>query len=250
MLDVEGLAKAAGVHGKEEINIQRQISLPWSEAVRISVRNVTIRLGRAMITGSGIVLGIAFLSSVWTSGVIQDGLQQARLKQERELVAATARGQAESDSAEREATVGLSEAEQQAQGSKRIWLVVMSLLVCGVGITNAMLMSVTERFREIGTMKCLGALDSFIVRLFLIEAVALGLLGSVVGMLLGHLAMLGIFALRERSLSVAANMDWGQMLTYLLLCVLIGTVLSLIAAIAPAVRAARMRPAAALQTEI
>jgi len=250
MLDVDGLARLTEQKDKESIKIQRQITLPWSEAVRISVRNVTIRLGRTMITASGIVLGIAFLSSVWTSGVIQDGLQQAQLQQERELVAATASDQAESDSAESEATAGPSETEKQAQGSKRIWLVVMSLLVCGVGITNAMLMSVTERFREIGTMKCLGALDNFIVRLFLIEAIALGILGSVLGTIFGHLAMLGIFAIRERSLSVAAKMDWSQMLTYLLLCVLIGTVLSLVSAIAPAVRAARMRPAAALQSEI
>ncbi len=251
MLDVEGLAKMGGASGKEKIKIQRQITLPWSQAVRISVRNVTIRLGRTMITASGIVLGIAFLSSVWTSGVIEDGLQQARREQERELVAATARDQTESDSGETEASAAISEEEErQAQGSKRIWLVVMSLLVCGVGITNAMLMSVTERFQEIGTMKCLGALDSFIVRLFLIEALALGILGSVLGMLLGHLAMLGIFAIREGSLSVAAKMDWGQMLTYLLLCVLIGTVITLISAIAPAVRAARMRPAVALRSEI
>ncbi len=250
MLDVKGLAKAAGGGGKEEIKIQRQITLPWSEAVRISVRNVTIRLGRTMITASGIVLGIAFLSSVWTSSVIQDGLQRAQLQQERELVEATARGQGESENANIENFTGISEEEQQAESSKRVWLVVMSLLVCGVGITNAMLMSVTERFREIGTMKCLGALDSFIVRLFLIEAVALGILGSVVGTILGHIAMLGIFSLRERSLSVAAKMDWGQMLVYLLLCILVGTVLSLVSAIAPAVRAARMRPAAALQTEI
>ena len=250
MLDVEGVAKATGAGGKEEIKIQRQISLPWSQAVRISVRNVTIRLGRTMITASGIVLGIAFLSSVWTGGVLEDGLQQAREQQDRELIDATSRDQAESDSGKTEDSAAISEEERQAQGSKRIWLVVMSLLVCGVGITNAMLMSVTERFQEIGTMKCLGALDNFIVRLFLIEAVALGVLGSVLGTLLGLLAMLGIFAIRERSLSVAAKMDWGQMLTYLLFCILIGTVLSLISAIAPAMRAARMRPAAALQSEI
>ncbi len=250
MLDVEGLAKATGAGGKEKIKIQRQITLPWSEAVRISVRNVTMRLGRTMITGSGIVLGIAFLSSVWTGGVIEDGLQQARDQQEQELVAATSRDQAASDSGKTEDSAAVAGEERQAQNSKRIWLVVMSLLVCGVGITNAMLMSVTERFQEIGTMKCLGALDNFIVRLFLIEAAALGILGSVLGTLLGHLAMLGIFAIRERSLSVAANMDWGQMLTYLLVCIVIGTVLSLISAIAPAMRAARMRPAAALQSEI
>ena len=117
MLDVEGLAKVTGAGGKEEIMIQRQITLPWSEAVRISVRNVTMRLGRTMITGSGIVLGIAFLSSVWTGGVLQDGLQQARDQQERELVAATSRDQAEPDSGRTEDSTAVSGEERQAQGS-------------------------------------------------------------------------------------------------------------------------------------
>jgi len=203
-----------------------------------------------MITASGIILGIAFLSSVWTSSVIQDGLQQARIQQEQELAAATAVDQGESDSGGTKAGLAIPEEERRAQASKRVWLVIMSLLVCGVGITNAMLMSVTERFREIGTMKCLGALDNFIVRLFLIEAAALGVLGSLIGTALGHLAMLGIFVIRERSLSVAAAMDWSQMLKYLLISIVVGTALSLVSAIAPAVRAARMRPAVALQTEI
>ena len=48
------------------------------------------------------------------------------------------------------------------------------MLVAFVGVLNAMLMSVTERFREIGTMKCLGALNSFIVKLFLIESLFQG----------------------------------------------------------------------------
>lgn len=250
MLDVDSLAKLTGQDDEEGIKIQRQITLPWSQAVRISVRNVTIRLGRAMITASGIVLGIAFLSSVWTSGVIEDGLQQARIQQERELAAATTREGDDEESKEVVAGTEQSEEMQKARATRRTWLVIMSLLVCGVGITNAMLMSVTERFQEIGTMKCLGALDNFIVRLFLIEAVVLGVLGSLLGMILGHLAMLGVFAIRERSLSVAAQMDWSQMLTYLLISLAVGTVLSLVAAIAPAVRAARMRPAVALQTEV
>jgi putative ABC transport system permease protein len=54
----------------------------------------------------------------------------------------------------------------------------LSLLVCVVGIVNAQLMAVTERFREIGTMKCLGALDRFRLRLFLLEAGMQGLVGA------------------------------------------------------------------------
>ncbi len=248
MLDVKGLAKFVGDEAKDGIRIQKQIALPWRDAFRISIRNVTLRLGRAAITVSGIVLGIAFLSSIWTKGVIETGLEQSRIQHEQELVEATARV----DSSEQDAgaVVGTTEEQKRARASRQLWLVVMSLLVCGVGITNAMLMSVTERFQEIGTMKCLGALDNFIVRLFLIESALLGLLGSVVGTLLGHLAMLGSFSISERSLSVAAKMDWSQMLIYLVISVLVGAVLSLIAAIAPAMRAARMRPAVALQSEI
>jgi len=52
---------------------------------------------------------------------------------------------------------------------------ILSLLVCAVGIVNAQLMAVTERFREIGTMKCLGALDRFVLRLFILEAGMQGL---------------------------------------------------------------------------
>ena len=68
---------------------------------------------------------------------------------------------------------------------RSIWLVVMSLLVCSVGITNSMLMSVTERFKEIGTMKCLGALDSFVVTLFLLESGMMGICASVLGWAVG-----------------------------------------------------------------
>src|SRR5207249_10667555 len=65
------------------------------------------------------------------------------------------------------------------------WLIGMALLVAFVGILNAMLMSVTERFREIGTMKCLGALDGFIVKLFLIESLFQGVVGTIIGVLVG-----------------------------------------------------------------
>src|SRR5205814_4720501 len=75
--------------------------------------------------------------------------------------------------------------QEQEAHARQIWLVVMSLIVCTVGITNSMLMSVTERFKEIGTMKCLGALDSFIVKLFLIEACLLGMTASLIGYLIG-----------------------------------------------------------------
>jgi putative ABC transport system permease protein len=219
--------------------VQRQITLPWGEAARISYRNVTMRLGRAMITGAGIVLGIAFLISVWTAKVAQEGITAY------EAQSATAIGMDEEALAP-----GAEEAkaEEQARAARQTWLVIMSLMVSAVGITNSMLMSVTERFREIGTMKCLGALDEFIVRLFLIESVVLGFLGSIVGAIVGHGIMLVVYVSKQSG--VIAMMDWGQMLVYILIALGIGMFLSLLAAVPPAMRAAKMPPAAALATEV
>ncbi len=245
MIDIKRLAKMGGGGAAEELHIQRQIVLPWSEAFRISIRNVTLRLGRAVITAAGVILGIAFFSSVCTSKVIQDGLAASEARQIQALAAATGGTSEELGSGSAAADIQ----ERKAQQARQLWLVIMSLLVCGVGITNSMLMSVTERFQEIGTMKCLGALDVFIVRLFLIEAATIGVLGSVVGLILGHLAMLLIFSLKE-GFSTAAKMDWSVMLIYLAIGLAIGTVISLVAAVPPAMRAARMRPAVALQSEI
>ena len=191
--------------------IDRQISLPFAQAFKIALRNITIRLGRAMITGAGTMLGIAFLMSVFAANV------------------ARAAG---------------NEVVPLAEQQKQNWLVAMSLLVSVVGITNSMLMSVTERYKEIGTMKCLGALDNFIVRLFLIESGLLGFFGSLFGALIGM-----IFILLTR-LNVVGNINWLHMLMYLGICLLIGTVLSVIAAVGPAMRAARMAPVEAMRTEV
>jgi putative ABC transport system permease protein len=233
--DLKKLAALAG-QTDDGAGIQRLIMLPWRDAIRISLRNVTLRIGRAAITASGVVLGIAFLMSIWTSRVAEEGIERNKATSARAVSAENSPG-----------AKGDLEAKA-AHSARQIWLVVMSLLVCMVGITNAMLMSVTERFREIGTMKCLGALDIFIVRLFLIETAFLGMFGSLVGIVLGHLIMLLRYTLEDHS--VAAKMNWAEMLLFMLYALGIGTLVSLIAAVPPAVRAAKMPPAAALATEV
>ena len=145
----------------------REIVLPLSKAVEISLRSLKIRFGRSLITTSGVILAIAFLMSVWSSNEIVGSLRAVNKSEINLLLQKKGieTGIAESGESSEEA-----QARMQEESSKQTWLITLSLLVCVVGIANAMLMSVTERFREIGTMKCLGALDSFIVKLFLLES--------------------------------------------------------------------------------
>jgi hypothetical protein len=143
----------------------------------------------------------------------------------------------------------------QARERERVrglWIIAISLLVTVIGISNAMLMSVTERFRDIGTMKCLGAESRFIRRLFLLEASVMGVVGGVAGVLLGN-----VFALATTTLSYGPRLV-GQALTQQFSSVvgggaaalLAGAVLSVIAALYPAEFAARMLPATALRSNV
>jgi len=164
----------------------------------------------------GVVLGIAFLMSVLTSVATSQALGFEM------------------------------DAEVRA---RQAWLVAMSLIVCAVGIMNAMFMSVTERFREIGTMKCLGALDSFVVRLFLIESGLMGIVGSLAGVVIGFVTMALVTSVR-RGFGWMVHISGVTLLEYIGFAVVVGTLVSVAAAIPPAVRAARMPPAAALRVEV
>lgn len=129
------------------------------------------------------------------------------------------------------------------------WLVVMSLLVCAVGITNSMLMAVTERFKEIGTMKCLGALDRFVVTLLVMESGMMGIVASVMGWLVGFVLMV-VMAGYSKGWEVVGNMDGLGIVITLLASIGVGFALTMAATIAPALRAANMPAAMALRTEI
>ena len=141
-------------------------------------------------------------------------------------------------------------AAAQRQRFRTGWIIVISLLVTVIGICNAMLMSVTERFREIGTMKCLGALSQFIRQVFFIEACLMGFVGSLAGCLVGI-----VFAAVAYSLSfgfglVLTSLSPGTLLWQGALSLSAGVVLAVLAAIYPASVASRMMPAAALRSTI
>jgi len=133
-------------------------------------------------------------------------------------------------------------------GPRMTWLAFVSMLVCAVGIANAMLMSVTERFREIATLKCLGALDGFIMTVFLIEASILGLVGglagTVIGLVIALLRMLGAF----KGLLFQA-VPLGALLWASLLSIGVGIILAAVSAVYPSLRAARLAPMEAMRIE-
>lgn len=129
-----------------------------------------------------------------------------------------------------------------------VWLIVMALMTCAVGIANAMLMSVTERFREIGTMKCLGAQDSLVVKLFLLESAFLGVVGAAGGIIIGVVVSLLASVLQFGSFGVNYFPIVGALPT-IFWSVLGGVILSVVGAVYPAFAASRMKPVDALRVD-
>ena len=128
------------------------------------------------------------------------------------------------------------------------WLLVVSFLVCMAGITNAMLLSVIERFREIATLKCLGALNGFIARLFLLEAACLGLAGGFLGVLLGGAIGIARMAFAYGDW-VLRFFPWGGLAATAGVASACGLVLATLSALYPAWSAARMPPIEAMRVE-
>jgi predicted lysophospholipase L1 biosynthesis ABC-type transport system permease subunit len=195
---------------------QQQIQLPLSKAWQISLKSIKIRLARSMITASGILLGIAFFSSVRAVGLFP---------------------------------ITQTGAAALAAEHRHQFLAIMALVVCFVGIMNSMLMSVTERFKEIGTMKCLGALDRFIVTLFFIEAALMAVIATILGWVIGWLIMVVIHLFSDGA-KVFTSAFWAGSGVQFLQSLGISVAITLIAAIPPAIRAAKMPPAMALRSEI
>ena len=118
---------------------------------------------------------------------------------------------------------------------------VIALLAAGIGIMNIMLVSVTERTREIGVRKAIGARRNDIVKQFLLEAIVLSELGGLIGILLGVVGGNGVAIW----LDIAMVFPWGWAITGLVVCSLIGTGFGWY----PAFKAAKLDPIEALRYE-
>ena len=117
----------------------------------------------------------------------------------------------------------------------------ISLLVGGIGVMNIMLVSVTERIREIGLRKALGATPRVILRQFLTEASLLGLAGGVLGVGLGVVGALTLPQVLGQPVTLSVTAALGALVVSL--------VIGIAAGVYPAGRAARLAPIDALRSE-
>ncbi len=224
---------------KKQKRVNRQVVLPILKSIEIAYKSIRARLLRSLITTITLVLAVAFFSFTQATIDIANGLL---LSGDPSLVQALSAVGHDIDGGENQKQAGIE------NSAKQRWIVGLSLLVCVVGIVNAQLMAVTERFREIGTMKCLGALDHFIVRLFLLEALIQGFIGALTGAFLGTLAAMGN-ALFHYGQSVLAYFPIKAIGVTLAAAVVTGSILSLIGVIYPVVVAARMQPVDAMRVD-
>ena len=118
----------------------------------------------------------------------------------------------------------------------------ISLLVGGIGIMNIMMVSVTERTREIGLRKALGAKRNAILWQFLVEAMTMSVIGGLIGLVLG---VMGAFVISQLSDSLQPTVDWTAVMGSITISALIG----LLFGVYPATRAASLNPIDALRYE-
>lgn len=131
----------------------------------------------------------------------------------------------------------------------QFWLMFVALVVTIVGVTNAMLISVYERYREIGTMKCLGAMDDHILKLFVVESLIQGGLGGALGFVLGILGAL-LSTGFTTGFHIITKVPAMELFRLLVGSMVLSTLLAVVATLYPAIRAARLNPVEALSYEL
>lgn len=212
--------------------IPNQGSVPWGVAFAVSWGSLRRRFLRSMITMVGVVLGIAFLTYMLVNGSIINALVALREASLNVLLQ----------------KAGVDIFSGKGTDTMMIMLIGLSLLTCLVGIINAMLMSVTERIKEIGTLKCLGAQDFFIVKTYFIESSLQGVIGTGLGVLIG-LVFAVVVNLITYGKFVLQSFPGPDVLRAVLMALIIGTLMSVVASIAPAYWAARKEPVEAMRIE-
>jgi putative ABC transport system permease protein len=122
----------------------------------------------------------------------------------------------------------------------------ISMLVAGVSILNIMMMSVTERIKEIGIMRSIGAQRKEVMSMFLYEALILGIVGSTIG---GALSLMGGYLISTMMLQTTKYLFVPSSLIQIAYGMSFGIIICLLCGIYPAWRAANLNPIDALRHE-
>jgi len=190
-----------------------RVSFPPSELLRLVSLNIMKRFNRSLLTMLSVLLAIAFMTTVLTLGAVN------------------------------RAVAGEEFAAYQ------FWLIFVALLVAGLGVFNSLLISVAERYREIATIKTLGAADRHILLLYLIESFLIGIIGGALGVLVGIGLAAGLIASYGRGAELASVPIYGYF-SIMGQGLLYAAIISLAATAYPSYHASKMSPAEAFRVEV
>jgi putative ABC transport system permease protein len=203
-------------------DITGRSTFPIHAAFAFALQGIRLRLGRMVLVLMGVVVAIAFTNVLWTTDDMFTRLPQDLMSQDQGLT--------------------------RLPIFRKLWIAV-ALLICTAGVFNAVVMSVTERIKEIGTLKCLGSRNIHVVQIFLFESLLLGLLGGALGGVVGYGVALLNFAATVGGKYLTGEIAWA-VTGNIFYCIALSVVLSLIASVVPVLMATRVEPAAAMRYEV
>jgi len=233
-----------------------KVYFPLRRAFAFALKSIRIRLSRMLIVLVGVASAIAFMTMLFCMATFTgDASATAGEAGARSPEAPRATGQVEDaihGDPSRVVEVFAAETVDSSAVARafRPWWLLIALGISVAGITNAVLMSVTERIKEIGTLKCLGAMSYHIVEIFLIESILIGFIGGALGALVG-------IGLASANLLLSGGREAGlQIPTILELAgtfaagVCFSVLIALVASVVPVFVAARIQPADAMRYEV
>jgi len=197
-----------------------------------------------LITAQKLLFGVDYISSIYVEAVSEEAMNQARDEIGYFLLARHKIKdpyQADFSIMSQEDILGIASQVTETFTALLSGIAAISLVVGGIGIMNIMLVTVTERTREIGLRKALGAKKKWITTQFLLEAIMITLIGGIIGIILG----VGIFFILSRSMGLPFVLSLPSIFLAFGVSVVIGVLFGWY----PARLAANMLPIDALRYE-
>jgi putative ABC transport system permease protein len=190
------------------------MKVSMKDLLYLTVQNMRKRKGRILLSIFNVFLGVALVSSMMIISSSYISKSNASLF-----------------------VVNLNEYQ--------LWVSTTSIVVCIITIFNSMLISVAERYKEIGVMKCLGARNVLILKLFLFEALVIGTIGGLLGFIIAMIFTLPILVIQYEG--VLPFITYIQILS---ISLSIAIIISVVASAYPARHASKINPTDALRYEV